>query len=139
MWAQLFISQTGGTVRGWLLDSWSEHGAPYWLPKLHWFDRGDEKFYHVDMGDGFGGSSTLHRRGEDTDIDPKRAGFIRKMLEKWELEWLQDAPVPISHQLARGSRKAFARSAISATVPYSTWRRLRNSLAGSGPEIKTWA
>lgn len=90
MWAQLFINQPSGTVRGWLLDSWSEHGEPYWLPKLHWFDKSDQKFYHVYMGDGFGGSSSLHRRSEDADIDPKRAGFVRKMLEKWELEWLQD-------------------------------------------------
>lgn len=89
MWGQLYISQTGRTVGGWLLDSWSEHGEPYWLPKLHWFDKGDNKLYHVYMDMGFGRSS-MNLHGEDTDIDPRRAKFIRKMLEKWELEWLQD-------------------------------------------------
>lgn len=87
MWGQLYVSRTGRTAAGWLLDSWSEHGEPYWLPKLHWLDKGDNKMYHVYLEMDVG-SMNLH--GEDQDIDPKRAGFIRKMLEKWELEWLQD-------------------------------------------------
>jgi hypothetical protein len=87
MWGQLFISRTGHTVGGWLLDSWSELGAPYWLPKLHWFDKGKNKLYHVYLDFG-SGSMNLH--GEDAEVDPKRAKFIRGMLEKWELQWLQD-------------------------------------------------
>jgi hypothetical protein len=87
MWAQLHISRTGRTAGGWLLHSWSELGAPYWLPKLHWFDKGDEKFYHVYLDFDRG---SVHLRGEDTEIDPKRAEFIRRMLEKWDLEWSQE-------------------------------------------------
>jgi hypothetical protein len=87
MWGKLYVSRTGRTVGGWLLDSWSEHGAPYWQPKLHWFDKGDEKFCHVYLDFGRG---SMHLHGEDTEVDPKRAKFIRKMLEKWELEWMQD-------------------------------------------------
>jgi hypothetical protein len=85
MWAKLYISRTGRTVGGWLLDSWSEHGAPYWRPQLHWFDKGDEKFYraYLDID-----RQSMHR--EDTEIEPERAKFMRKMLAKWELEWLQD-------------------------------------------------
>src|SRR5882762_183911 len=85
MWAKLYISRTGRTVGGWLLDSWSELGAPYWRPQLHWFDKGDEKFYRAYLD-----FDRHSMRREDTEIEPERAKFIRKMLEKWELEWLQD-------------------------------------------------
>ncbi len=85
IWGKLHINRTGRTVGGWLLDSWSD-GAPYWLPKFHWFDKSDGKLYHVYLE--FGRAVNLH--GEDTNIDPKRAKFIRKMVEKWELEWLED-------------------------------------------------
>lgn len=89
MWAQLY-SQADGTVAGWLLDSWSEHGAPYWLPKLHWYAKSDDKLYHVYLSMGYAGGSSMDLHGEDKDIDPKRDKFVRKMLEKWELEWMQD-------------------------------------------------
>lgn len=84
MWAKLFVSKTGRTVGGWLVDSWSTLGAPYWRPELHWFDK--NKFYsaYIDFDRG-----AMHR-SEDKDIDPKRAAFIRKMVGKWEQEWLQD-------------------------------------------------
>ena len=39
MWGQLYLGGTGQTVGGWLVDSWSENGAPYWGCKMHWFDR----------------------------------------------------------------------------------------------------
>jgi hypothetical protein len=87
MWGKLYASQTGQTVGGWLLHSWSENGAPYWQAEQHWFDKGENKFYHAYL-DIDRHSMNLH--SEDKDIDPKRATFIRKMLEKWELEWLQD-------------------------------------------------
>jgi hypothetical protein len=86
MWGNLYTSQTGRTIGGWLVNSWSELGAPYWQPQMRWFEKGENKFYHVKLG--VGPSMNLH--GEDEDIDPKRASFIRKMMDKWELEWLQD-------------------------------------------------
>jgi hypothetical protein len=87
MWGKLYVNRTGLTVGGWLLNSWSELGAPYWTPKMHWFERGEEKFYSVYLDFGHG-SINLH--GEDTKVEPERAKFMRKMMEKWELEWLQD-------------------------------------------------
>lgn len=69
------------------MNSWSELGGPYWQPEMHWFDKGENKFYHAYL-DLNRRSMNLH--SEDKDIDPKRASFIQKMLKKWELEWLQD-------------------------------------------------
>jgi hypothetical protein len=90
MWGKLYISQTGRTVGGWLVDSWSQNGAPYWQPKVHWFDRGENKLYHVYLNIGLGPRGSMDLHGEDKEIDPKRAAFIRKMVDKWESEWLQE-------------------------------------------------
>ena len=87
MWGQLYVSHTGRTVGGWLLNSWSELHAPYWNPKLHWYDKGENKFYHAYL-DLNRRSMNLHN--EDKDIDPQRATFIKKMTGKWESEWLRD-------------------------------------------------
>ncbi len=89
MWGQLYVSRTGRTVGGWLVDSWSEHGAPYWRPKMHWFDKKENKLYHVYMNVDWGRSS-LNLHGEATDIEPERAKFIRETLSKWEEEWLAE-------------------------------------------------
>ncbi|HVH69899.1 MAG TPA: hypothetical protein VNB49_02155 [Candidatus Dormibacteraeota bacterium] len=35
----------------------------------------------------------MNLHGEDTDVDPKRAAFIRKIVDKWEHEWLQEQAV----------------------------------------------
>ena len=88
IWGQLYVSQTGRTLGGWLVTSWSEVGAaPYWAPEQHWFDRVENKFYyaHVDFD-----RRSMNLRSEDKNIDPKRASFIRKMTDKWELEWLRE-------------------------------------------------
>ena len=87
MWGTLYASQTGHTVGGWLVNSWSQFGAPYWRPLMHWFDKGENKFYHAYL-DLDRRSMNLH--SEDKEIEPERASFIRKMLKKWEGEWLQD-------------------------------------------------
>ena len=86
MWGQLWLNRTANTIGGWLLNSWSQLGAPYWTPKMHFLDKSDGKLYHVILQ--IGHSMDLH--GEDTNIEPERAKFIRKMVEKWELEWLKD-------------------------------------------------
>ena len=85
MWGKLYVSQTGRTIGGWLVDSWSD-GVPYWQGQMHWFDRGENKFYHVQ----FDRPGALGLYGEATDIDPKRAAFIQKMVDKWESEWLKE-------------------------------------------------
>jgi hypothetical protein len=89
MWGQLYVSKTGRTVGGWLVDSWSEHGAPYWTPKMHWFAKQEGKLYHVQLNVDYGHSS-MNIYGEDVDIASERSKFIRETLEKWELEWLED-------------------------------------------------
>jgi hypothetical protein len=90
IWGKLYGSRTGRTVGGWLVDSWSEHGGPpYWQAKLHWFDKAENKLCNVYLKMGYGESS-MNLHGEDTEVDPKRASFVRKMVNKWELEWLRD-------------------------------------------------
>src|SRR5882762_4530921 len=87
MWGKLYISQTGRTVGGWLVDSWSENGAPYWQAKLHWFDKKENKFYNVYMDLD---RHSMNLYGEDKEVEPERVKFMRKMLDKWEAQWLQD-------------------------------------------------
>ena len=87
IWGNLYVGQTGRTIGGFLVNSWSELGAPYWQPEMHWFDKGENKFYHayLDLD-----RRSMNLRSEDKDIDPKRAAFIRKMTGKWESEWLRE-------------------------------------------------
>jgi hypothetical protein len=89
MWGQLYVSRTGRTVAGWLVDSWSENGAPYWNPKTHWFDRRESNLYNVYLDIGFGQSS-MNLQGEDTDIDEERAKFILATVDKWVQEWFAE-------------------------------------------------
>jgi len=77
---------TGRTVGGWLVNSWSVFGAPYWTPKLHWLDKKENKLCHV----GLNAQSSMDLDGEDTSIDPERAKFIRATVDKWEQEWLAE-------------------------------------------------
>jgi len=83
---QLYVSATRA-IQGWLLDSWSELGAPFWQARMHWFARGENKFYrpYFDFD-----RRTLTLVGEDKDIEPERANFLRKMADKWEQEWWKD-------------------------------------------------
>jgi hypothetical protein len=89
MWGQLYVSQTGRTVGGWLVDSWSEGGAPYWQPEMHWLDKKDGKAYRVQLNINMG-RSAMNLYGEDKEIDPGRAKFIRATVAQWEQEWLED-------------------------------------------------
>jgi hypothetical protein len=89
VWGQLYVSNTGRTVGGWLVNSWSENGAPYWHPKMHWFDKKENKLNHVYLNVDFV-QSAMNVIGEDTDIDPERAKFIRATVDKWEGEWLAE-------------------------------------------------
>jgi hypothetical protein len=88
MWGQLYVSKTGRTVGGWLVDSWSEDGAPYWRPKMHWFDKKENKIFQVQFDVNFRQGS-MHIQAEDKDIDPARDKFIRTTVEQWEREWLE--------------------------------------------------
>jgi hypothetical protein len=87
MWGKLYLSKTGRTVGGWLVDSWSENGAPYWRPKMHWFDKNEDKLNHVYLHFDL---NSMQLAGEDTDVEPERAKFIRETVGQWEKEWLQE-------------------------------------------------
>ena len=87
IWGQLYISRTGQTVVGWLVDSWAENGAPYWHSKMHWFDKVENKLHCAYLNMGFRPGS-INLAGEDTEIETERAKFIRETVEQWETEWL---------------------------------------------------
>lgn len=89
MWGHLYLSKTGQTGGGWLVDSWSEHGAPYWQPKMNWLEKRENKLYRAYLNTGYGGGS-IQLVGEDTEIESDRVKFIRDMVEQWELEWLKE-------------------------------------------------
>lgn len=89
MWGHLYVSKTGQTGGGWLINSWSEHGAPYWQAEMHWLEKTDNKLYHVYLNMAWGGGA-IQILGEDKDIDPERAKFIRQTVEQWETEWFQE-------------------------------------------------
>jgi len=87
MWGKLYLCKTGRTVSGWLVDSWSENGAPYWRPKMHWFDKNADKLNHVYLQFDL---SAMQLHEEHTDVEPERDKFIREKVEHWETEWLQE-------------------------------------------------
>jgi len=72
------------TSGGWEIDSWAENGEqpPYWRPRKNWLSRKDNKLQKVD--------AMLRPAGEDREIEPERAKFIRETVEQWETEWLQE-------------------------------------------------
>jgi hypothetical protein len=86
IWGQLRIDNTGRGDDGWLVDSWSVGGAPYWQPHMNWVAIKDKKIYR--MSSGVRGSLT--ESGEDTEIEPERAVFIQASIKKWEQEWLDE-------------------------------------------------
>lgn len=95
MWGTLHISPIGAVPGGWVCDSWTEVGAGDLIlpPKMHWVPKGEGKFYHMRLNvDRF---STMQILGEDAEIDPRRAQFIRETLAKWETEFLASEMVSL--------------------------------------------
>jgi hypothetical protein len=87
MWGKLYVSKWGQTAGGWLTDSWAENGAPYWRPRMLWLDRKENKLQRVYLNFDTG---AMQLAGEDSEIEPERAKFIRETVEQWEKEWLQE-------------------------------------------------
>lgn len=86
MWGTLHTDESGAMV-GWVVDSWTERGATLPLqPQMHWVAKEDGKFYRMRFNIDF--RSSIEVFGEDTDIEPKRAEFIRATLATWEREYL---------------------------------------------------
>jgi hypothetical protein len=86
MWGQMYVDKEGKNVGGWLVDSWSENPPPFWKPQMHYYHRGEKKFYSVNLSIGFNAADmSVHQ--EDTKIDPARAKFIVEQIDKWEADW----------------------------------------------------
>ena len=94
MWGKLYEDTATGELAGWLVDSWTEsHVTPpeHLSPKLHWVSKENGNFYHVRLSIGnFGSRDSMEVFDEDTKIEPQRAAFVRKMLERWEREYLEE-------------------------------------------------
>jgi hypothetical protein len=88
MWGTLHVSRPGGTLVGWIVDTWTEGGGPLRLrPKMHWVPR-DGKFHHMHMNIDY--RSAIQIGEEDINIEPTRAVFIKATLGLWEQEWLEE-------------------------------------------------
>ena len=87
MWGSLHVSKPGGTLVGWIVDTWTEGDAePHLSPRMHWVPR-DGKFYYMHLYIDI--RSSMQIGGEALDIEPERAAFIRATLALWEQEWLE--------------------------------------------------
>jgi hypothetical protein len=88
MWGTLHVSRPGRNLVGWIVDTWTEGGAPPRLrPKMHWVPR-DGKFHHMHMNIDY--RSSIQMGEEDAEIEPTRAAFITATLGLWEEEWLEE-------------------------------------------------
>jgi|SRR5579872_1049057 len=86
MWGTLYANATG-ELAGWVVSTCS--GVISHLPpEMHWASKEDGKFYrlrwNIDV------RKSLEVREEDTEIEPRRADFIRATLRTWEQEYLQE-------------------------------------------------
>jgi hypothetical protein len=84
MWGKLFIDKTGQGDNGWLVDSWSENGEPYWVARLNWVKAIDKTIHAVQMSVG-----QMDIYPEDTEIEPERAKFILETIKKFERKWME--------------------------------------------------
>ena len=89
MWGKLYVYRPALTVAGWLVDSWSINGSPYWQPEVHWLDKKEDKVWRIQMNLNLG-RRAMNIHGADKEIDPARAKFIRATVERWEKEWYDD-------------------------------------------------
>ena len=89
MWGTLHANQLTGALVGWIVDTWSEPGVmPPLHPRMHWVPRQDGKFYRMRLNIDY--RCTVEFFGEDTEIEPHRAAFIRATLAIWEEQYLEE-------------------------------------------------
>lgn len=86
MWGKLYLPRVGQAGGGWLIDSWTEGGAPYWRPKMTWLDRIGHRLQRAYLNFDTGAI----QYGEDSEMEPERAQFIRETVQQWEKEWLKE-------------------------------------------------
>jgi len=91
MWGTLHLNAQGGRLAGWLCDSWTEPGASaadMLSPRLHWFSKQDDEFHLAKLDIPIAGSALITLGPVNTDIEPRRANFMRVTLAQWENEYL---------------------------------------------------
>ena len=87
IWGKLYIDKLNRTAGGWLVDSWSEHGSPYWQVCMHWVPNNEAKAYLLQLNVGFP-RSDMNVYAEDKEIEPERLAFILECVAKWKDEWM---------------------------------------------------
>jgi hypothetical protein len=88
MWGTLHLNVQGGTIAGWLCDSWTEAspgGLPL-KPRLHWLSKEDDRFHRVQMDIPVTGFSSISIGPVDESIEDRREAFLRTTLAQWENE-----------------------------------------------------
>ena len=89
MTGHLFATKTDGAILGWLVNTWTERGViPPLRPRMHWVPKQDGKLHQAVLMLDYG---ALQPGGEDTDVEPHRAAYIRSTVALWEEEYLAGA------------------------------------------------
>jgi len=99
MWGTLHLNTQGGTLAGWLCDSWTEAGASAaeaLLPRLHWLSKEDDRFHLVQLDIPVVGTAAVRLGPVDTGIEPRREEFMRTTLAQWENEYFTTQGVHVS-------------------------------------------
>jgi hypothetical protein len=61
--------------------------TPNLHPRLHFVPKEDGKIYKIHLSGNF---ANIQDDGEDTEIEPHRAAFIKATIALWEQEWLEE-------------------------------------------------
>ena len=99
MWGTLHLNVQGGSVAGWLCDSWTEagtSGADVLMPRLHWLGKDDDRFHLVKLEIPVVGFASITLGPIDGEIEPRREAFMRAILAQWENEYFTTQGVQIS-------------------------------------------
>lgn len=85
MWGKIAVDTIGKSVGDWLVGSWSADGVPRWVPRMHYYLRGERRFFRVRPNIALAKMELIVDE-EDKDLDPQRAKFIMENIETWERE-----------------------------------------------------
>jgi hypothetical protein len=98
MWGTLHLNVQGGTIAGWLCDSWTESNPDELplKPRLHWLSKEDDRFHRVQIDIPVAGFSSINIGPVDEDIEARREAFLRTTLAQWENEYFTTQGVNIA-------------------------------------------
>ena len=99
MWGTLHLNTHGGTLAGWLCDSWTEAGTAagdVLLPRLHWLSKEDDRFHLALLDIPITGTALIKVGAVDDSIESRRERFVRTVLAEWEKEYFATQGVQIS-------------------------------------------